>query len=84
MRGCELSFTIQEQDPAVIVIPTVCQALGLVFYIIVFLSYSLYHCRCCYAHFIGEKTDVWRDLPLRVLDLNPVSMFESVPAQLKS
>ena len=64
-------------------VPTVCQALGLVFYVIIFLCHSLQHCRCCYAHFIDEKTEVQRGLPLWVLDLNPEPGFEPMPAQLK-
>lgn len=53
--------------------------LGLVFYMIVFfLSHSLQHYRCGYAHFIDKKTEVQRDLPLSVGTNTPEPGFELV------
>lgn len=63
VRGCELSFTIQEQDPAVIVIPTVCQALKQYFTLLsFFLTASIII--GVIALFIGEKTERLEGLAL--------------------
>lgn len=59
-----------------------CQALGLVLYMIVFhVCHSLQHDRYGYVCFVDEKTKVQRDLPLKVLGLNPEPGFEPMPVQ---